>query len=468
MFNYKKLLGDTVIFAIGNLGSKLLLFLLVPFYTHYLSTSDFGLVDLITVTINLLFPIFTLSIYDAVLRFVMDQKQDTKTVVTNGFLITISGTLLVLFIYPILKYYQILDEFLELSIVILLLYMFQPLLAQFMRAIGDIKKFAFNGILTVLVTGISNIIFLAVLDIGIYGYFYSIIIGLVVSNLYLFIFGKVYNYICLKRISLNEIAQMLKYSIPLIPNSLSLWLTNAANRYFILLFIGANANGLYAVASKIPSLLNMLNSIFFQAWQLSAIEEYESKNKSHIFTSVFKYFSLIIILGTSAMLIFLKPTFTILFADEYYESWKIVPFLLMSTVFFSFASFIGTNYIAAKQTKGVTRTTIIGSVISIVLNFVLIPSIGVIGAGISVMVSNFVLFLIRLKDTKKFVEIKINYKNLIINLLMIQGQIIVLFINFNSYIESFILIIIFLMMLIYNNYIFVLIVKIIKNIKKKN
>ncbi len=466
MFNYKKLLGDTAIFAIGNLGSKFLNFLLVPFYTYYLTTSEYGTVDLILINVNLLFPVLTFSVYDAVLRFIMDRVNDNKSVVTNGFLVTFIGVILIIgIIHPTLLYYNVMEGYLELFLGILILFMFQSLLAQYIRAIGEIKKFAINGILTVFATGISNVLFLAIFHYGIYGFLYSSIIGLLVSNSYLFLFGKVYNFISIKKMNFSLVVSMLRYSIPLIPNTLSLWLTNASNRYFLLFFIGSSANGLYAVASKIPSLLNMLNSIFFQAWQLSAIDEYESENKSNIYTDVFNYFSLFVLLGTSAILVVLQPMLYLFFDNEYFTSWKIVPFLLLGTVFFSFASFLGTNYIAAKQTKGVFRTTFISSMLSLLLNFILIPNIGIMGAGVSHMVSNCMLFLIRLKDTKRFVEINFNFKSLILNIMILTVQILVLFFSLNQYLEVMLMSSLFILMLFYNRVILIFIFKSIKRLK---
>lgn len=180
---------------------------------------------------------------------------------------------------------------------------------------------------------------------------------------------------------------MLIYSIPLIPNALMWWVMNASNRYFILFFVGASANGLFAVANKIPSFLSILNTIFFKAWQLSAIEEYGDESKAKFYSQTFYYFSVVMFVGTSIILMILKYMMGILVSEEFFSSWQFIPFLLIGIVFSSFSAFLGTNYIAAKQTKGIFRTSLIGGTINIILNLIFIPLVGTNGAAISTMIS---------------------------------------------------------------------------------
>src|SRR5699024_3667120 len=127
-------------------------------------------------------------------------------------------------------------------------------------------------------------------------------------------------------ISSNKITmkKLTSYSVPMIPNSLMWWLINASSRYFILAFVGLSANGLFAVASRILSLLSIFYQVFNQAWQLSAIEEYENENKSEFYSTVFNNLSSFMLLGTSGLLIVIKPIFDSFFAEEYFIAWKVV------------------------------------------------------------------------------------------------------------------------------------------------
>lgn len=459
---YKKLIGNSFVFAIGNLGSKLISIILVPLYTYYLTTTEYGTVDLITTTTSLLLPIISLSIFDAVLRFTMDKRQPTDSVFTNAIVVSSIGALIAVLSYPILSYLNVFGDLLIFMYVILILQAFQSVSAQFVRAIGKVKVFALNGIVMTLVTGIMNIVLLVYLNMGVGGYLLAMVLSNLVSIVYLTFVGRTYKFINFKKIDKGLTKKMLIYCVPLIPNALMWWVMNASSRYFILFFVGASANGLFAVANKIPSLLSILNQIFSQAWQLSAIEEYDSKDKSKFYSEVFNYFSMFMFLGTSAILVVIKIAMDFAVAPEFYTSWKYVPFLLLGVVFSSFSSFLGTNYIAAKKTGGVFKTSIIGGIVNVVSNLIFVPWIGTNGAGISTMISFFVIWVIRIYDTKQFIDMKLNLKILVANISIIAIQIAILYLNLSSVTEMIFEGLLFIVLLIINKSLFKPVMQVVK------
>ena len=461
MNRYKKLIGNSAIFALGNFGSRILTMILVPLYTYYLTTGEYGTIDIITSTTSLLLPIISLSIFQSVLRFAMDKNESKETVLTNGVLVTSLGTLLALLTYPILNHFNVLGGLLLYVYLILILQAFHMLIAQFTRAIGKVKIYAINGIIKTLVLGISNIILIVVFKKSIEGYLISYLISEIVAILYLIFATKLPQYINFKSANIKLSKTMIKYSLPLIPNAFMWWLVNASNRYFILYYIGISANGLFAVASKIPTLLSIFTEIFSQAWQLSAIEEYNSEDRSKFYSETFYYYQAFLFLGASAILVVLKSVLRLVLAEDYFMSWRLVPFLLLGVIFSSFSGFLGSNYIAAKETKGVFKTSLVSGVVSIVLNLILIPILGAIGAAISTMISFIIMWGLRFKDTNRFVKMEINVKNLIISLLIILLQIIVLFLNLNTIPELFLLSILFIGLLLSNRRIVGRILKIV-------
>ncbi|OIK07993.1 oligosaccharide flippase family protein [Bacillus sp. MUM 13] len=433
---YIKLLNNSLIFAIGNLGTKLIVFFLFPLYTYYLTTSELGTVDLLTTTISLLMPIFTLSILDSVLRFVMDKNYDRQAVLINTIIIIFIGFILILFFFPVLIMLLPFDNYIYWFYFLLLVQSIYATLTEYIRSKGMVRLFATSGIINALILLVCNIYLLVLLHQGTFGYLLSLIIANIVSSLFVIITGKVQKEFNVKKINVKLMQEMLLYSIPLIPNSLMWWIMGASDRYIINYFLGLSANGLYAVANKIPSILNIFNSIFFQAWQMSAIEEAKSKDKSIFFSNVFNMLFITMLLTTSLIIAHLKFIIEILVANTYIKSWEYVPFLLLGVVFSSFSSFLGTNYIAAKKTSGVFKTSVIGAIINIIANIILIPLIGINGASIGTMLSFFVIWLLRIKDTKKFVNIKFHLKKLILMLIVILTQIGILYLNFK--IEYFI------------------------------
>ncbi|PEJ59486.1 polysaccharide biosynthesis protein [Bacillus sp. AFS002410] len=426
---YSRLLKNSAVFAIGNLGTKLISFILVPIYTYSLSKEQYGSTDLITTTISLLLPLISLSIYDAMLRFSMDKNYSKTEVFSNGIIVMFFCFIFFILFYPLLNNLEPFKHFIIYFYILLFCQLLNTILLQFIRGIGKVKLFAFTGIISALILLITASVLLLIFNMGIDGYFISLIASNLVSCFILFIFGDVKKFINFTNLKPEITKEMLLYSVPLIPNAMMWWVMNASDRYMITYFVGISANGLYAVANKIPSLLNVINSIFFQAWQMSAIEEADSNNKSIFYSKVFNIISSLMFISTSILIVLLKFIMKIFVAEQFYESWKYSPFLFLGVVFSCFSAFLGTNYIAAKDTKGVFKTSIVGAFINLILNVLLIPLIGINGASIATMISFAVIWYLRIIDTKKFVHIKVNFMKFSFTLILIFFQIGILQLN---------------------------------------
>lgn len=424
MNRINKLLGNSIIFAIGNLGTKFITFFLVPLYTYYLTTAEYGLIDLVTITTSLLLPLVTLSIFDGVFRFVMDKKYEKSIILFNALYVFLVGYIIILMFYPLLKIMLPFEEYISYFYAFLFLQALNAILMQYIRADGKVKLFAGMGILNAIVLLISNIIFLILLDLGIIGFFYSLLLANAVTILATYVIGGIYK-LRIRKIHLSYLKEMLIYSVPLIPNALMWWVMAFSDRFIIAYFLGVGANGLYAVANKIPSLINIINSIFFQAWQISAIEEVDSKDKAQFFSQIFNYLSIILLLACSFLVINIELIMSILVEESFYESWKYIPFLLLGVVFSCFSGFLGTNYIAAKKTYGIFMTSLVGALINFALTLILIPILGLNGAAFATFLSFLIIFLIRVRDTKRFVSIEFKVKKLILMVATIILQIIV-------------------------------------------
>ncbi|WP_057829323.1 lipopolysaccharide biosynthesis protein [Liquorilactobacillus cacaonum] len=413
MNKYKKLVKNSFIFALGNFGSKVLQFALVPLYSYTLSTAQFGHVDLVTTVISLLLPLICFDIYDAVFRFSLDSdRKKAKDVFKTGFifvmLVTVS-MLLILFIFftQISNYYIV--------IILLIVTMWYSLISNYVRAIGLVKIFVIAGIIDTFSVAILNIFLLLILRKGVNGYFLSIIGGFVISLIYLLFSGKLFLEYKEGTYSNKYLKNMLVYSIPLIPNSLTWWLNSSSDRYFILLFIGVGANGLYAMASKIPTVVNMFANIFFQSWQMSVVEEYEKSGNKEFITNIFNLFLTILFLCSIGILAIIKPIFGNFIDPTYYQAWTVIPFILLSVIYSSIASFLGTIYTASKRTFPVFVTTLIGAIVNIIASIIFIKILGINGAALANIISFFVVLLIRYRDIYKRGKIGVNYFELIAN-----------------------------------------------------
>lgn len=404
---FKNLASNTLIFAIGNGATLFISFFMVPIYTSILSTSEFGISDLINTTVNMLLPVISLNIFSAVFRWTLDDKKNESEIFSNGLYITILGSILSVCIGGILIAFHVKYAWsvgLNLGGVLILNH-----LQNFSRGINQVKLYSLSGIVGSIINLLSNILLMVVFKFGLTGFLVSLIVSNYSSALFLFCAGKHFQYWDRTKISNYEISKMLKFSVPMIPNTFTWWMTNDASRLIILMFVGSAGNGLYAVANKIPSLVSILFGLFQNAWEISAVKTSENKSANKIYSATFNTVFGIILFGSIFVVGILKLFMRFYVAEDFFIAWEFIPILLLTAIFSSVSAFLGTTYLVAKETKGLFTTTIWGTIINIALSFILIPFFGVHGAGISGVVGFFVVSLIRLKQTEKWVKIEIKW-----------------------------------------------------------
>lgn len=412
MDKYKKLASNTIIFAIGTFSSKVLSFLLMPFVTRMMTSGDYGSADLVQQTVNVLIPIVTLQVNSAALRFSLDKAKNKSDVFTVGVRTTLAGFVVFLFLaYPI-SLIEINDF--KLGDYIILVYVFvlvsgmRQLCQQFVRGSGHVKLFAVDGIIATATTLLFTFLFLGVFKWGVTGYIVAIIASDACSIIFYTITAKLYRCLSPRLFEKGITGQMLKYCVPLIPTVILWWIINVSDRYMITYFIGSSENGLYTAASKIPNFVVLFAQIFIDAWQLSAVDEYESESRGEFFTKVFRVYSGGVFAVASALILFCQLFTKILVAPSYYESWNYVPILIIATTYSCIVNFLASVYMAEKKSLMSLLTAMTGTVTNIVLNLILIPKLGATGAAIATVTAFVVVFITRAINTRKY--IKINFK----------------------------------------------------------
>lgn len=421
---YKKLFTDTGLFAISNFGSKILTFLLVPLYTSVLTTEEYGSADILTTTVNLLYPVLTLSIFDATLRFALDKRYDKIAVFSTSIILTALASVILLLGTPFINGTDSLfGHYWWYFVGIFITTSAQMCLSNYIKGCNKTKIFAIQGILYTVVFLLLNILFLLYVKIGLPGYLLSMIIACSASCIYMLFASKCY--MDLIPFTFDKIVgkEMLAYSVPMIPTSIAWWINASADKYMILGLVGVSANGLYGVAHKIPTIFSTFSNLFSQAWRISAISTYDEADKQAYYTKIYRMYSLICIYGCIALTFTSQLIAKILFKTDYYQAWVLIPPLVIAALFEAYAGFLASIYAAAKKTKFLSVSTCVGAVINIILNLALIKTLGTIGAPIATMLSFVVVWLMRLKVMKSFMPINVNIGKSIasISIVIISG-----------------------------------------------
>lgn len=416
---YLTLFSDTAAFTISNFASKILVFLLIPLYTSVLTTEEYGVADLITNTVNVVYPILTLSVMEATLRFAFDKNVEKSEVLTNSLVVIGLSEVIVLLSTPLVKYLS--DDMAKYWGWFLIIYLgsnLQQVLSQYTKGIGKTKVFAISGVVQTMVVILSNILCLLVFNIGISGYLFSIIAGYFATCLYLVLAGKIR--ITSIHINMKLLRDMLKFSVPTIPTIVAWWVSTSADKYIIISYLGIAASGIYSVAYKIPSILTMFTTIFTSAWTLSAIQNVDKEDNAQFHTVIYKYFNIVNVLVCSVLILMSKVLSRVLFGKNFFDAWHYVPLLLVAYVFSGLAGFMASSFRAAKNTKGLFVSTVIGALLNIILNFYFIKKFGNMGAAFTTMIGFAVTFYIRICGVKKIIDIKIEIvKDTIVYFLLI-------------------------------------------------
>ncbi|WP_270610610.1 lipopolysaccharide biosynthesis protein [Bacteroides intestinalis] len=411
MGKYSRLGKNAFLMFLGNMGSKILTFLMLPFYTSQLSVGDYGTMDLVQVYVTLLTSLTTCCLTEAIFVFPKSQlliKQ--KSYFTSGLLfslgtLSLTGLLFILLI-SILRWLSYDGIFVEYNLYIFLIIcvtFFQSYVQQFVRSIDKVKVYVVSGVVLTLTTVLSSLIFLPLW--GIDGYIYSMILSYFVAAIYTVIAGKEYSYFSLGLLSKKQLKEMLKYSIPMIPNSIMWWVLSTLNRPLLEYYSGIDSVGILAVANKFPMIIAMVYSVFTYSWQISVLEEFKDISYKFFYNKIFRLLFLILICFLLGITILGRPLVKLMTTSGYNEAWKYVSVLSLAVVFSNLSGFVGTNFLATKESKYYFSTSVWGGTVCLISNFLLIPLLGIWGAVISILISNILMFSLRVKITWKYAPI---------------------------------------------------------------
>lgn len=422
MNRYKNLITNTIVFGIGTFSSKLLVFFLVPLYTSVLSKEQMGISDMIVNVANLLYPIATVSITSAMLRFGMDKHYKKADVFSSGIVATACSFLVFLALYPVVNNVKSMEGYGYLVYIYMFTGVLRGLCSQFVRAKEYIRLYTIDGVLATTTTIVFNIMFLVVFKLGVVGYVLATICSDLCSSIFLFLRGRLFRYVKFKAIRRSTVMAMLRYSLPLIPSFVSWWMTNTADRYVVNYYDGAAMNGLFAMSYKLPTVISVLSTIFIEAWQMSAIKEGESKDRGAFFTRVFSVYSSFLFAAGSGLIMLAQPIIRLWMDEKFYEAWRYIPFLIIATIFSSFVTFMGSIYMVEKKNIMSLVTAVLGAVLNVGLNFWWVPIYGPNGAAFASFLCFILVFLMRVVNTKKYINMKFSTMRMVVNVAILLAQ----------------------------------------------
>ena len=438
---YRYLSKNVLLFSLNGFVPKIFIFILIPIYTRYLSTAEYGISDLINTTALLLVPIFTLDIQDAVMRFALDKNYPNRDVFSTGIHILLRGTFLVALgcsLLACLHLPGVKNIYLVFIAIMFFTMSCNNMFSLFCRGIDKVKIIAVSSIINSAITLFANILFLICFHWKLVGYLTANTIGAFVSLIYIFFRAPLYPYICLHP-SIQIKKEMVAFSFPLIFSVVAWWVNNVSDRYILTWMSGVSVSGIYAVAYKIPNMLTTFQNVFTQAWSISAVKEFDRNDSDGFIGNTYRLMDYAMVLLCSLIMIMNMPIAYFLYAQDFFEAWKYVPPLLLSVLFNAMALFIGSIFTAVKDTKTLAVSTVVGAVVNTVCNFVFIYYWKAYGAAIATMVAYLTVFLMRRIFLRKYIRLKTDFRSGLITYILLLVQMIIANLGWKSIPIQFVL-----------------------------
>lgn len=417
----KYLMKNTAILFISNFASKMLVFFLLPLYTSVLTTTEYGISDLINTTVHILYIFLTLYLANGILRFSMNKACDHNEMLSIGIYVTILSTIIVAAgsgIALATNLFPSMNPYYGYLVSIYLFNCFSSVLNAFSKGKEKILLIGIAGIVSTVVGVFSNILLLVVFPLGIHGFLLSTVFSFM-SSCIVYIAGGLLKGARLKKPDIEEVKKVVRYSAPIAATEVGWLICTSSDLYIVSWLLGASATGVISAAHRLPTILTAFTSVFIQAWTLSAIKESGNEDRAAYYAKMFNYYNAFAISIGAILILSSKLIGSFLFRGEFQIAWVYTPIYLTALVINTQSSFSGSIISAGTNTKPLFTSTIAGAMLNLILDVILIKFIGLFGAGIATAVSYILIGTMRMRFVKKDFDLRIDYKRWISSIVVL-------------------------------------------------
>lgn len=403
-----QLVKNTMIIAIGKLSTQIISYLLLPLYTYKLSPSEFGTYDFICTLSLFLCPIITLLMEESMFRFLIDavSKTESKKIISQTIIYTLLGT--IVFIPIAILVLNLASDYSPMLIFAFISFVISNILIglsnALSRGLSKLKLYSLSNFVLGIGTIILNIIFIVFLKSGAEGLLWANTIANTLTALFIFIKLKLWSYI--GKLNKRLMKSMIKYSVPLVPNSISWSIINMSDRLLLTGLISSAANGIYAMANRFPNIINVLYGYFNTAWKESAAKIIKDENKNKYYNNIYHDTKRFLYAVTLCLIAVMPFIFPVLINKSYEEAYIYIPIVMIATYYSNLSSYFGGIFSAYKDTKIMGTTTLVAAVINLVIDLILIKQFKIYAACISTLVADLIVYFYRRKKLKKYIRLK--------------------------------------------------------------
>lgn len=389
----KLFIENFLVYGLGGIISKLIPLIMVPIVTRIMpSTEYFGISDLSNTIVSFGSAIAIMGMYDAMYRmfFENDEEEYKRTVCSTTLVYTCLTSI----------------------IVFLLMIAFKDIIAQWFFSDRKYAHVVYLSAMATLVGATNGIIsaptrmqnkrtvFLIANTISPL-LSYSISIPLLLAGYYVIALplAAVISGVTMEaafgvmnrkwfRLSLFDkslLKQLLSIAIPLLPNFLIYWVFNSCDKVMITNMIGIDAAGIYSVGSKLGHASQLIYTAFAGGWQFFAFSTMKEYDQVESNSRIFEYLGIISFVATSFICAWSFCIFKLLFKEEYLSGYIVAPYLFLAPLLQMLFQVAANQFLVVKKTWPNLLILLSGATLNIIINYSLIPILGIEGASIATL-----------------------------------------------------------------------------------
>ena len=401
------LLGNTLVFALGGLAIKAVSLVLMPLYTTALTAGEYGTAELLNSAIEIVLPLLSAGVVEALYRFSIDDDVPKDELFADSLVVLGGGVVCAGAACALGHVLWNMEHAGSFFVLFCSVCLFKAT-TQLARGLGHVRRFVAYGLINALAMVVSTYLLLVRAHLGVEGYLWSFTIGYLVGGLVAFLGSGEYRLLAPFRFDRDLLRRMLVYSLPLVPNLLSWWLVSVSGRYVVLWGSGVVAAGLFTAASKMPALVNIVASVFQQAWQYSTAREINSPDRGAFFGVVMRGYSLATLTVAGLVIALNRPISRVMLQAEFAEGWRYVPLLMLVASFGVISIFFESFYQALKNSGVLMASTALGAGVNVVLGVALVPFMGPWGVGLAGAVAYMLVLVVRARDLRRRINLPID------------------------------------------------------------
>lgn len=391
----RKLLKHTTIYGVGTVLGKIVGFIMIPFYTHYLSPADYGTLELLDLSASLIGLVLTMWLNASIIRHYNDfddpreRRQAVGTVlmlaffigiVVTGFGIWFSRPLSVLILSS-----QKFHSYVSLEAVLFLVTSVYVVCLSYLRARQSSTLVVSSSLVSLVLSLFLNIYYIGIRHVGVIGVLYSSLISgtLVTALLAAYTIRQVG-----LTFSYSKLRAIMAFGAPLIVTSAAGFIVNFSDRFFLRHFATIATVGVYALGYKFGFMLSLLVvQPFDMIWQARLYDIGKRDKSGRMFARLFEYYCFVLVVAALALSIGIKELLSVISPSEFHAAYRVVPIVALAYVFQGANRFFLAGTYIAKKTIPLGAVGLACAATNIGLNLLWIPRYGMLGAACSTLFS---------------------------------------------------------------------------------